>query len=230
MTAEEPFIVAIDGPSGVGKTTVARAVAARLGLPYLETGAMYRALGRKALDSGLDPTDAVAAEALARGLDLTLERSAGGDLTILLDGDPLGESIRTADVGEVTSRIAVHPGVRRVMVTLQREWARRFGGVVEGRDIGTKVFPGTPYKFFLTAPDGVRVERRLRQLRKAGVETEAQEVAEELERRDLRDRERSESPLRWDSTYRVLDTGRLSEQEVVDTIVSAIRKRAAEPR
>lgn len=228
MTAGQPSIIAIDGPSGVGKTTVARAVAARLGLPYLETGAMYRALGKEALENGLDPDDAVAAAALARRLDLTLERSTEGELTIRLDGRPLGESIRTAEVGEATSRIAVHPGVRQVMVALQRQWAERFGGVVEGRDIGTKVFPETPYKFFLTAPDAVRVERRRQQLRKAGVTMGSRDVAEELERRDLRDRERSESPLRWDSSYRVLDTGRMSEQEVVEAIVDAVRRAAGE--
>jgi cytidylate kinase len=221
----QSLIVAIDGPSGVGKTTVARAVARRLGLPYLETGAMYRALGFKALESGLDPADATAAETLARQLDLTATRDAAGTLTIRLDGKALEESIRSAAVGEITSRLAVHPGVRRVMVALQREWGARYGAVVEGRDIGTRVFPNTPHKFFLTAPDAVRVRRRLHQLHEQGVEASAGEVELELQSRDERDRDREESPLRWDETYCVLDTAALSKDQVVDRIVAAVRDR-----
>lgn len=223
--SSESLIVAIDGPSGVGKSTAAREVASRLGVPYLETGAMYRAVGLKVLDSGIDPENADAVEHLTEELDLRAERGPDGGLSILLDGSPIGPEIRRAEVGELTSRIAVHAGVRRRMVALQRQWAERFGAVVEGRDIGTRVFPETPYKFFLTAPDAVRVARRERQLQLQGVDFDPGEVEAELRARDVRDSERSESPLRWDETYVVLDTADLSAGQVVDRIVESVRRR-----
>lgn len=220
----EPLIIAIDGPSGVGKSSVARGVASRLGVPYLETGAMYRALGLKVLETEVDPDDADAVESVATGMDLRATRDSHGALSILLDGRPIGPEIRRVEVGETTSRIAVHPGVRRRMVALQREWAELYGAVVEGRDIGTRVFPETPYKFFLTAPDAIRIKRRESQLRQQGVEFGPGEVEAEFRVRDLRDSERSESPLRWDETYTVLDTADLDEGQVVERIVEAVRR------
>ncbi|MGH9380578.1 MAG: (d)CMP kinase, partial [Thermoanaerobaculia bacterium] len=157
---QAPLVVAIDGPSGVGKTTVAQEVARRLELPYLETGAMYRAIGLAALDRGVDLDDADTVEAIAANLDLAVEMGDDRRLRVLVDGVEPGPRLRSPEVSEATSRIAVHPCVRRRMVALQRDLASRWGGVVEGRDIGTRVFPETPHKFFLTAADEVRLDRR----------------------------------------------------------------------
>lgn len=217
------LVIAIDGPSGVGKTTVAREVARRLDLPYLETGAMYRAIGLQALAADVDLDDEEAVAAVAATLDLSIELGEDRQLRILLDGVEPGERLRDPEVSEATSRIAVHSAVRRRMVALQRELASRWGGVVEGRDIGTRVFPETPHKFFLTAADTVRLDRRARQLADAGRPVERRQIEAEVRHRDERDSRRAESPLTWDETYTVIDTGAVTVEEVVDRIVRAVR-------
>ncbi len=226
MSGGEPFVVAIDGPSGVGKTTVARRVAELLGLPYLETGAMYRTLGLKVLEAGVDPEDREAVEALARELALDLAPGDGGRVEIRLEGRPVGERIRSPEVSDATSKVSVYPRVRERMVELQRACARRGGGVLEGRDIGTKVFPDTPHKFFLDAPPAVRVERRYRQLRGGGrAEISRDELLAEVVERDRRDRGRRESPLTADASYTRIDTSLESAEEVARRIVAAVRGR-----
>jgi cytidylate kinase len=145
------LIVAIDGPSGVGKSTAARRLAARLGVPFLDTGAMYRAIGLKVLESGVDPRDHASVLALSDAAGVSLGRRPDGGFEVLLDGQPVESRIRTPEVSEATSTIAVYPEVRQRMVRLQREAASQFGAVLEGRDIGTRVFPDTPHKFFLDA-------------------------------------------------------------------------------
>lgn len=220
--SRSPLVVAIDGPSGVGKTTVARQVARRLDLPYLETGAMYRAIGLQALANGVDLDDEGAVAAVAAALDLRIEPGEDRQLRILLAGVDPGARLRAPEVSEATSRIAVHPAVRRRMVALQRELASRWGGVVEGRDIGTRVFPETPYKFFLTAADAVRLDRRARQLADAGRPVDRRQIEAEVRQRDERDSRRAESPLTWDETYTVIDTGAVTVEEVVDRIVQAV--------
>ena len=217
------MIVAIDGPSGVGKSTVARRLARRLGIPFLETGAMYRALAFEVLRQGVDPDDQKTVAELFSGLDMRLELRSDGRLEVLLDEEPLGERIRAPEVSEASSQVSVHPEVRRKMVSLQRALAKQTGAVLEGRDIGTKVFPETPYKFFLEAPMEVRVERRFNQLRKAGqTSSSREEVREEVTRRDLRDTTRADSPLTLDATYEQVETGDLDVDEVVEEIVRRI--------
>src|SRR5690606_11745467 len=148
MVSRSPLVAAIDGPAGVGKSTVARLLAARLGLPYLDTGAMYRALTLHLLDRGVDPNDRAAVAAALPEARIELRVEPDGSARVLLAGEPVESRIRTPEVADATSRAAVHPEVRERMVTLQRELAGRHGGVMEGRDIGTRVVPDAPFKFF----------------------------------------------------------------------------------
>ncbi len=222
MSLGRPLVVGVGGPSGGGKSSVARRLAARLGLPYLETGAMYRALGLKVVEQGLDPEDRERVEAQAAELDLQLDLRNGGEIEVLLDGEVLGERVRTNEVSQATSRTAVYPGVRQRMVDLQRTFAEHNGAVLEGRDIGTRVFPATPFKFYLDAPLELRIERRFQQLRQSLPELTLQEVAAEVAQRDHRDSTRSASPLTLDSSYTRIDTAALSPDEVVELMAAKI--------
>lgn len=217
------LIVAIDGPSGVGKSTVARMVAQRLGVPYLDTGAMYRALALKVLEAGVNPDDREAVARLVNDTDVGLDCRPDGVIQVLLDGVPVGERIRAPEVSEVTSKISAYPEVRQRMVALQQECAGRQGGVVEGRDIGTKVFPHTPHKLFLDARPEVRFDRRYRQLLETGQEVSFADVVEEITRRDYRDTHRADSPLTQDPSYHTLDTSDLSVEDVVERIVRLVQ-------
>jgi cytidylate kinase len=217
-----PLIVAIDGPSGVGKSTAARRLAGRLGVPFLDTGAMYRAIALKVLRSHLDPADRAAVETLAVKTDVDLEREDDGRFEVLLEGEPVEPFIRAPEVGEIASTISIHPGVRRRLVALQQEAARHWGGVLEGRDIGTRVFPDTPHKFFLDARLDVRVRRRHDELLAAGRDLPYDQVLEEITRRDHRDRTREDSPLTHDDSYTFVDTSDLTLDEVVEVMAGAI--------
>lgn len=224
------IVVAIDGPSGVGKSTVAAAVAERLGLPYLETGAMYRALGWRVYEGKMDPQDQSRVEKTAEDLDLELRAVADGSVEVLLAGHRLDTRVRLPRVSEITSQTSSYPAVRQIMVALQRRFAERRGAVMEGRDIGTKVFPDTPHKFFLTAPLEVRVQRRIEQLERAGKTNLATAAIQaEVAERDARDTQRQDSPLTWDASYTVIDTAELSAQEAVDLIVAKVERSRQSP-
>jgi cytidylate kinase len=218
----ETLIVAIDGPSGVGKSTVARKVAQRLGVPYLSTGAMYRALALEVLASGTDPKDRAAVEELVRTVDLTLVVD-GSTLRVLVDGEDPGPRAYSLGVSQVTSRISAYSGVRELMVEPQRRGAALQGAVLEGRDIGTRVFPETPNKFFLEASPDVRATRRWRQLPDAAREkVDRADVLREVLARDQRDSNRTESPLTRDSSYILIETDNRSAEEVADLIVERV--------
>ncbi|MDE2978093.1 MAG: (d)CMP kinase [Acidobacteriota bacterium] len=219
-------VVAIDGPAGVGKSTVARQVAAQLGVPYLDTGSMYRAVAWKALKEGLDPADGPAMGRLIAGLHFEL-RPRSEEAEVVVDGTAPGARLRTPRVDAATSRVAVHPAVRSWLVAKQREFAAREGAVVEGRDIGTVVFPDTPHKFYLEAPLEIRAERRLRQLAGRG-RGDRGRLLREMRARDERDTRRSASPLRRDETYELIDTSAGDAGQVAARILRSVRAAATE--
>jgi len=218
---DKPLIVAIDGPSGVGKSTTGRLVARVLNIPHIDTGAMYRAIALAALRAGIGTRDEAALEDLASRV--RIDFIPGERERILLDGEDVTSQIRTPQVSMAASDVSSVPAVRRILVRLQQELGRRSGGVLEGRDIGTKVFPETPYKFFLTARPEVRAQRRYRELLAKGESVDYQSVLAESRRRDIQDSTRTDSPLTYDQTYTVIDTSDLTIDQVAEAIVQRVR-------
>ncbi len=216
-----PTIVAIDGPSGVGKTTASKLVAERLGLPHIDTGAMYRALALKAKRQGIgfDEAERLAGLAASTTIDFV---PGTRPPRVLLDGEDVSDAIRTPEISMGASTVSSVTAVRRALVLMQQALGARAGGVLEGRDIGTKVFPGTPHKFFLDARPDVRAERRYRELQAKGTEVALEVVAREMEERDRQDSTRADSPLTCDETYLRIDTSELSIDGVVEAIVRQI--------
>lgn len=217
------LIVAIDGPSGVGKSTTSKLVARELGIPHIDTGAMYRAIGLAATRKNIDVFDAAALEELASSTNI--EFVPGDVPRVLLDGEDITHLIRTPEISMAASHVSAVPGVRRVLVRLQQELGHRSGGVLEGRDIGTKVFPETPHKFFLTARPEVRAKRRYAELVAKGQPADFESVLADSVQRDEQDSTRADSPLSHDETYTILDTSDFTIAEVVERIVAAVRSR-----
>lgn len=218
-----PKIIAIDGPSGVGKTTTSRLVASALGIPHIDTGAMYRAVALAATREGIDTHDETKLEELASRV--RIDFVPGEQAHVLLNGEDVSALIRTPEISMAASDVSTVPAVRRVMVRLQQELGRRSGGVLEGRDIGTKVFPETPHKFFLTARPEIRARRRYEELLAKGEPVPYESILEATVARDEQDSNRSDSPLRYDDTYTVVDTSDLTVESVVDQIVSTVRSK-----
>lgn len=219
MTSDAVRIIAIDGPSGAGKSTVARGVAAALGLEVLDTGAMYRAVTWAVLERGLDPSDEEACATVARSVAIEVGER------VLVDDRDVSDEIRGPAVTAAVSGVSAHPTVRSVLVARQREWVERHdGGVVEGRDIGTVVFPDTPVKVFLTASDEERARRRQRDEAGAARPADLEEVRESLSVRDRLDSTRSSSPLAQADDALVLDTTTMSADDAVAAIVARARE------
>jgi CMP/dCMP kinase len=214
-------VVAIDGPSGVGKSTTSRLVAKALDLPYIDTGAMYRAVALEALRQSAALDDASRLAEIAAGVEIELRRD-GDDLRIILDGTDVSAAIRMPEISMAASTISAVPAVRKVLVRLQQELGRKAGGVIEGRDTGTKIFPETPFKFFLTARPEVRARRRFLELSKGENPPDFDQVLSDLERRDRQDSTRAESPLTFDDSYVVIDTSEMTIEQVVGAIVEKV--------
>lgn len=216
------FVVAIDGPGGAGKSTTARAVAERLGLSYLDTGALYRCVALRAMNEGLALDDGARIAEIARNLDV---RFAAGSRNVLLGDKDVSAAIRTPEVSQAASKVSALPPVREALVELQRRSVRAPGTVAEGRDMGTVIFPDAQLKVFLDATVDERARRRAADLRGLGRGDDIKEVRTQLAERDARDTGRAVAPLRQAPDAMVLDTTNLPFEEVVDRIVAEARAR-----
>lgn len=225
------MIIAIDGPAGSGKSTTARLVAQRLDYLYLDTGAMYRAVGLGVLQRGgvekFDP------ESIMDAIDVDV-LYADGRMQVLLNGEDVSAAIRSAEVGAAASHVSTHVSVREMMVARQRRIAREAveqgrGVVMDGRDIGTDVFPDADLKIFMDAEPGVRARRRYEELRAAGSEVEYQDILQEINKRDQSDMSRAASPLRKAEDAIVIDTSNMSIDDQVAYVLGKVRERGRTP-
>ena len=216
-------MIAIDGPSGAGKSTAGKALAAALGYVFIDTGAMYRALALKALRAGLGLDDGEGLAALLRGTRIEL---VDGGRSVLLDGEDATAAIRTREVSAAASRVSTHTPVRREMVARQQDMGRAGGVVLDGRDIGTAVFPDADLKFYVDADPRRRAMRRRQELLAAGVASDLEAIEAEIRERDHMDSTRRDSPLTRAPGALRLDTTAMSPDEVLARMLDAVRARA----
>lgn len=219
-----PEVIAIDGPAGAGKSTVARALAHRLGLFLLDTGAIYRSLALLARERSIEWTDEGGLAQLAETLPIRFVSTEGAQ-RVVLDGRDVSDAIRTPQISDGASRVSALPKVRAALLQLQRTIAARGGCVVEGRDIGTVVLPWAPVKFFLTATPEERARRRCAELQERGQAADLASTLAEIQERDFRDQSRDTAPLRAAPDAIVLDTSDLALDEVVTTMERRVKSR-----
>ena len=216
---KDKLLIAIDGPAGVGKSTMAKLLAKHLGILYVDTGAMFRAACLKASREGIGVSDETAMRAMLQDTRLTF-CDVGGARRILLDGEDVEDAIRSPEISRLVPEVAAVPAVRERMCDLQRDIAREQPLVMDGRDIGVKVLPNADYKFFLTASAQKRAQRRYDELREKGKDVSFQEVLEDMTARDERDTTREASPLRAAEDAIVIDTGDMGIDQVLRTLLS----------
>lgn len=219
------LVIAIDGPSGAGKSTAGRIVAQRLGYTFLDTGAMYRALALKALRTRTPVDDERALAALADGTRIDLVP----DGSVLVDGSDVTAALRTREVSTAASQVSVHPAVRRILVARQQEMGRRGGVVMDGRDIGTAVFPDADLKFYVDADPAKRAVRRRQELAEAGIDADLESIEREIRERDHSDSTRADSPLTRVAGAIHVDTTSISLEEVVERMLKAAEDKIRRP-
>jgi cytidylate kinase len=219
----KPIVVAIDGPAGSGKSTTARRAAQELGFLYLDTGAMYRALTAKAIALGIDPADEAAISHLARETNVEVQEQDGVS-HVLVDGEDLTDALRSPEISRRVSYVARVPEARRLLVAIQRAIAGQRDVVVEGRDIGTVVFPDAPVKIYLDASLDERARRRRLDLERSGEKVAHEELRSDIARRDEIDSDRSDSPLRRAEGAVVIDTTRLTIDQQVAEVIELVRR------
>lgn len=226
MCAEQvrKLIVAIDGPAGAGKSTVAKRLAKELGYTYMDTGAMYRAFAWKVMKEGIDLSDEKKLERVLQDTSIELLEQDGRS-SVLLNGVDVTDRIRTPELSQLASRVSTSKIVRERMVELQRDMGSHGGVVAEGRDIGTVVFPNAEVKVFLDASSGERARRRFEELRSQGREVTVEETLAEMEQRDRRDRERDVAPLRKAEDAVVIDSTQAGVDGVVGRIMQEIKRK-----
>lgn len=227
MKRSAHIIIAIDGPAGAGKSTVAKKVASRLSLLYIDSGAMYRAVAWKALDGGIDISDEEAVTKMAENMKIEL-KPAGDGTSVFVDGKEITGFIRTPEVTDASSKVSTIGSVREILVGQQQAMGRATGVVMEGRDIGTVVFPDTPFKFYLDASVGERARRRKKDLEAAGYEVDPDRLEAEVAERDERDSTRSVSPLRKVEGATIIDSTGMSVEEVVEAVAARVEQIIAE--
>lgn len=217
------IVIAIDGPAGAGKSTLAKRLAARLGFVYIDTGAMYRAVAWWAKQNGVSWEDGQRLEQLALSAQIEL----GRDGAVRLNGEDVSEAIRAPEISEGASRVSAIPAVRRAMVALQQKLGAEESVVMEGRDIGTVVFPEAEVKIYLDATAEERARRRVRELAGRGVAADYEQVFEEMKQRDGRDSTRPDSPLRQAPDAAYVDSSRMTEEEVEGELLRIVRERTS---
>ena len=218
------MIVAIDGPAGAGKSTVARLLAKKLGYLYIDTGAMYRAITLKALDIGIDIKDEAALIRMANSTQIELKNKLDGSIQINLDGKDVSKDIRLPRITKFVSDVAKIKGLREVMLKLQRRLGTNFNSVLEGRDIGTVVFPDADNKFYIDAEFKERVQRRYKELKETSQKVDAESVENDLSRRDKIDSSRDCAPLKKAVDAIYIDTTHMSIEEVVGALLQHVSK------
>jgi len=214
--------VAIDGPSGAGKSTVARSLARRLGYVYIDTGAMYRSLALRVKGRGVSPEDELALKRLALSLHIRFA-TEGEETRVFCEGEDITGAIRTPEISRLASSISKQKGVREALVQMQREMGKEGGVVLEGRDIGTVVFPDADVKFYLDAESNERIKRRYDEMIEKGVKVDLEETREELLQRDYNDTHRVHSPLKKATDAVLVDSTHRSVEEVVEEMVRVIK-------
>lgn len=214
--------IAIDGPAGAGKSTVARKLAEKLGIVYIDTGAMYRALTWKALQKKVDPENTEALYQLANSIRIHFEYHSGQQ-KVICDGEDLTAAIRLPEVSAMVSTVAFHPAIRKIMVKQQQEMARSISVVMDGRDIGECVLPDADYKFFLTASIGERANRRATELKDSGFTINYETILQDITQRDKRDSEREIGSLKILADSIVIDSSNLSIEQVLQKMLAIIQ-------
>ncbi|MCJ7803574.1 MAG: (d)CMP kinase [Desulfobacterales bacterium] len=214
--------IAIDGPSGAGKSTVARFLAKRLGYVYIDTGAMYRSVALRVKEKGISPEDELALNQLASSLHITFI-TEGEQTRVCCDGEDITSAIRSPEISRLASYISKQKGVREALVQMQREMGKEGGVILEGRDIGTVVFPDADVKFYLDAKSDERVRRRYHEMVKKGVKVDFKETQEELIQRDHNDMHRIHSPLKKANDALFIDSTHRSVEEVVEEMVHMVK-------